>query len=53
MHPFTCDSNMSVGLSLLNNFKHLFRAADKTLCCSFHIDHLVLVLMNSKIHLGR
>ena len=46
----TGNGHVTVGLSLLNDLKHLLGATDKPLCGSLYVDHLVLVLVNSQVY---
>ena len=43
---------MTVGFSLLDHLEHLLGAADEPLRGPLHVDHLVLVLVNSQVDLG-
>ena len=43
---------MTVGFSLLDHLEDLLGAADEPLCGALHVDHLVLVLVNSQVDFG-
>ena len=43
---------MSVGFPLLDDLEDLLGAADEPLRSPLHVDHLVLVLVDSQVDLG-
>ena len=43
---------MAVGFPLLDHLEDLLGAADEPLRGSFHVDHLVLVLVNGQVDFG-
>ena len=48
----TGNRNMTVGFSLFDHLENLLGTADEPLRGPFHVDHLVLVLVDSQVDLG-